>query len=362
MSTIKVDKITGRTGAAGTAPITLSGDVLTITNPILPPGATPGSPAKGQMYYDSTDDVVKVYDGSVWKFIRLSVDKLADNITATGGTVVTSGGYKYHTFTSDGNFIVSAGTGNIELLLVAGGGSGGVDGGGGGGAGGLIGPQLIGVSAQTYAIVIGAGATGCSSYNVQPASGENSTAFGLTAQGGGGAQGVNNSPWAVYATCTTGGSGGGSMWANNATNQPAVGGRGTSGQGHHGGNVVGSSNMSWEGAGGGGAGERGGDINQNRGGEGGAGRPFHDWALATSTGENGYYAGGGGGANESSQYPGVGGIGGGGQGGCASSSAPGGAHADGYNGDANTGGGGGGGDTLQAGNGGSGIAIIRYAI
>ena len=30
MSTIKVDKITGRTGAAGTAPITLSGDTVTL--------------------------------------------------------------------------------------------------------------------------------------------------------------------------------------------------------------------------------------------------------------------------------------------------------------------------------------------
>ena len=31
MSTIKVDKITGRTGAAGTAPLQFNGDTLTIT-------------------------------------------------------------------------------------------------------------------------------------------------------------------------------------------------------------------------------------------------------------------------------------------------------------------------------------------
>ena len=357
MSTIKVDKITGRTGAAGTAPITLSGDVLTITNPILPPGATPGSPAKGQMYYDSTDDVVKVYDGSVWKFIRLSVDKLADNITATGGTVVTSSGYKYHTFTADGDFVVSAGSGTIELLLVAGGGAGGSDGGGGGGAGGLIGPAVISVTAQTYAIVIGAGATACTGYNIQPANGTNSTGFGLTAQGGGGSNYVTHPGYTVQQDLPTGGSGGGAMWTNNSTNQPLIGGQGTSGQGHIGGGIVGTSGMSWEGAGGGGAGERGGDINQNKGGAGGAGRPFHEWALATSTGENGYYAGGGGGANESGSNPGAGGLGGGGQGGSTNAG-----QATGYDGDPNTGGGAGGGDSMQSGNGGSGIAIIRYAI
>ena len=42
-------------------------------------------------------------------------------ITATGGTVVTSGGYKYHTFTSNGTLTVTTG-GNVEVMLVAGGG------------------------------------------------------------------------------------------------------------------------------------------------------------------------------------------------------------------------------------------------
>ena len=58
-------------------------------------------------------------------------------ISATGGTIVTSGGFKYHTFTSSGTFAVSAGTGDIEVLMVAGGGGGGRgharSGGGGGG-------------------------------------------------------------------------------------------------------------------------------------------------------------------------------------------------------------------------------------
>ena len=61
-------------------------------------------------------------------------------VSATGGTEVTSGGYKYHTFTAAGTFTVSAG-GDVEVLCIAGGGGGGdtsgsSDPGGGGGGGG----------------------------------------------------------------------------------------------------------------------------------------------------------------------------------------------------------------------------------
>jgi len=65
-------------------------------------------------------------------------------ITATGGTITTSGNYKIHTFTGNGTFTVTAvGAGSVdsdkvEYVVVAGGGSGGngTGGGGGGGAGG----------------------------------------------------------------------------------------------------------------------------------------------------------------------------------------------------------------------------------
>ena len=40
---------------------------------------------------------------------------------ATGGTVVTSGGYKYHTFTSNGTLAIT-GSKSIEYLIIAGGG------------------------------------------------------------------------------------------------------------------------------------------------------------------------------------------------------------------------------------------------
>ena len=63
-------------------------------------------------------------------------------ISATGGTVTTSGDYKIHTFTGDGCFVVSsAATGGgpnvVDYLVVAGGGGGNGANSGGGGAGGF---------------------------------------------------------------------------------------------------------------------------------------------------------------------------------------------------------------------------------
>ena len=64
-------------------------------------------------------------------------------VTASGGNTsaqpLTQDGidYKYHVFTSPGNFVVSGvtGTGNIEYMLVGGGGGGGTQSAGGGGGG-----------------------------------------------------------------------------------------------------------------------------------------------------------------------------------------------------------------------------------
>lgn len=63
-------------------------------------------------------------------------------ISASGGNQTdsngfTSGGYKYHVFTSSGALTVSSGNGDIEFLVVAGGGGGGWGNGGAGGGGGL---------------------------------------------------------------------------------------------------------------------------------------------------------------------------------------------------------------------------------
>ena len=51
----------------------------------------------------------------------------SSNISATGGTIYTSGGYKYHLFTSSGAFTVSSAPSGktVSALIVAGGAGGG---------------------------------------------------------------------------------------------------------------------------------------------------------------------------------------------------------------------------------------------
>jgi hypothetical protein len=105
-------------------------------------------------------------------------------ITATGGTIATSGDFKIHSFTGDGCFVVSCG-GNplgsvsVDYLVVAGGGGGGAGhpssgaAASGAGAGGfregksspapsytaspLVAPSGLPVSATTYPVTVGAG-------------------------------------------------------------------------------------------------------------------------------------------------------------------------------------------------------------
>ena len=91
----------------------------------------------GFLAFDSTDGVVKVYDGNSWK-------KLTDaTVNATGGDEVYSQGqYKIHKFYNSGTFNVVDSDANayMDFLIVGGGGGGGCSDGncsnGGGGAGG----------------------------------------------------------------------------------------------------------------------------------------------------------------------------------------------------------------------------------
>ena len=129
--------------------------------------------------------VIMVYVDSTegWVFtLESNVDDLQDvkYVTATGGTITTSGDFKIHTFNSSGTFTVScagnaAGSNSVAYLVLAGGGGGGnagSRGAGGGGAGGfregkpsgdpytaspLNAPAGLPVSAQGYPITIGAG-------------------------------------------------------------------------------------------------------------------------------------------------------------------------------------------------------------
>jgi len=288
----------------------------------------------------------------------------ATYISATGGTIVTSGDYKTHIFTGDGCFVVSTignpagGPSVVDYVIVAGGGDGTVGGGGGGGfrtsncssRSGI--PTLspldtstgITVSSTTYPVTVGA-------------SNGNPSNFSTITSAGGGA-----GPHYVSVPLNggSGGSGGGGAGAGAS--------RGTAGsgntppvsppQGQPGGNASGPNYPTpiHGGAGGGatGAGTPGGS------GTGGAGAPVATTFFGPVSGcygtpgpAPGRWFSGGGGSGSSVNALSNGGAGGGGHGG--GSNATGGFFA----GTINTGGGGGG-STVQGGPGASGFVAIRY--
>jgi hypothetical protein len=229
----------------------------------------------------------------------------------------------------------------VEVLVVAGGGGStnaegnpAGDGAGGGGGGGVL-TETTSISSQQYTIVVGDGGLATN--------GQNSSAFGLTAIGGGCGGGMRN------AGVTSGGSGGGAGGNCNQTNR--TGGSGTEGQGNRGGNDLASGCSNRGGVGGGGAGKPGVDANSSNGSNGG------DGIISYISGQPAYYGGGGGGGPGGGATGfGLGGLGGGGNGSNRSVVA--------QNGAPNTGGGGGGGSSgtgyISGGKGGSGIVIVRY--
>lgn len=271
--------------------------------------------------------------------------------SSTGASIVSAGQYKIYTFASSGSITFSS-TGSIECLVVAGGGGGvgeypgNAVGSGGGGAGGLVYAASQPIAAQTYNIVIGAGAAkrGQDGYSVGGYNGSDSTVGSniIVAKGGGGG--------GHYSVGVAGGSGGGGGYngaAAGATTQNTIGVNGTgTGYGFAGG--VGSSTAGQGGGGGAGAiGNSGSSV----GGNGGTGRSYDITGTAT------YYAGGGGGAGgySSGSLGGLAGLGGGGAGGTSATAAG--------SGTSNTGGGGGGSpNTIAAGAGGSGVVILKVYV
>ena len=264
----------------------------------------------------------------------------AGGLTATGGTITDYAGYKVHTFSGNGTFEITAGSGEIDVLIVAGGGGGGSEHAGGGGAGGLIEMPLQEVGVASYAIVIGAGG------GTQTA-GDDTTGFGQTCSGGG-LGGRYTSPAPSTGGC--GGGGGGVPQSGAGTDQTTVqspwtgtaygtaGGAGAMGGGCHGG------------GGGGGTGGAGtAAASCSSAGPGGPGRQ-----NLYATGVNQYYAAGGGGGVWSGST-GAGGTGGGGAGSESNSLAvaPSGTT---YG----SGGGGNGGQSRTGGSGYQGVTVIRY--
>jgi len=297
-------------------------------------------------------------------------------LTATGGTKSTPGnGYVYHVFTSPADtpapytFEVTAGTGDLNVLVVGGGGGGGGKyggsaGGAGGGAGAVHDRLLPAIGPGTYPITVGAGGLGNTYpqdaagnpgddtvWNAPGTSTPALTAAGGGAGGGGPAPHHNGLP---------GGSGGGNAYTDPAGNIRSTGsgdpypGSGptispSNGWGNNGGIAdPGSPRAASGGGGAGGVGDDGPDL------DGGVGIEI-SWVLP-SHGDTKFFAGGGGGGYYSSGTAGTGGNGGGGNGGPGPTPAS--------NGQASTGGGSGG---MQAGGstqfrGGSGVVIIRYQV
>tara|TARA_B110000902_G_scaffold3431_1_gene3865 strand:+ start:47 stop:3007 length:2961 start_codon:yes stop_codon:yes gene_type:complete len=291
----------------------------------------------GGVYYNTTSKTMRIFSDSAWG------DVYEAPFSGAGGTTYTSGGYKYHKFTSSGTFAVTS-TGTVEVLMVAGGGGAGRDdyaggrGAGGGGAGGLIAPQTINNLSSNLTIVVGGGGTNSGGNGAAGTQGGNTTVTGLTTAIGGGGGGSHSTSTNIDND-TSGGSGGGA--SNGRT-----GSAGTSGQGNSGGN--GAPDGPYGGGGGGGKNQSGASSNNGAANGGNGTNSYNVWASATSSGDSGHFAGGGAGGGKNAGG-GAGGAGGGGD-------------ANNGPGQVNTGGGGGGNHASTAGSGGSGIVIIRYAV
>ena len=276
----------------------------------------------------------------------------------TGGTITSYGSplYKVHSFLSGAtNFVVSAGSGSIDVLLVAGGGGGGRQHGGGGGAGGVIVHTGYTMGSGTYAVTVGAGGPSQPPASESPgpqgpAGNPSSIAALYVAVAGGGGDGGAPGGGGASAAGGSGGGGANGASAGGPTTQVSAGTiqPGASQYGYAGGNGAGA------GGGGGGASAVGTASSGNAGKPGGAGV-----ANDYRTGSNVTYGGGGGGGGHGSGT-GTGGAGGGGAGGAYSPSEP--SSGVGTAGGVNTGGGGGGGGSNDVGAaaGGSGIVVIRY--
>jgi len=262
---------------------------------------------------------------------------------------------------------VPAGVTTIEVLLVAGGGGGGFQVGGGGGGGGVVYRPFYPVTpGANITYTIGNGGTGAANGGSAATNGQDTT-FGaggeqVVAKGGGAGANHSTGVGGYDGLGQSGGSGGGG--AGDSSSRSRRGGYPVDGQGYAGGRGRGGnhpdfSGNGWAGGGGGGAGGLGQDSTRNgQGGNGGAGITTNITWNGTGAQTLTNYGGGGGGCSGpgSAGHRAGGGIGGGGSGaGDGDSGAP-------KNGVANTGGGGGGvRDTSgAAGNGGSGIIIIRY--
>lgn len=328
----------------------------------IPQGTTnqrPQNPQVGQIRFNTDINFIEYYNGDNWQPVN------SDSPIATGGLIVDSIRegitFRTHVFTDIGtsSFVVST-KGKANVLVVGGGGGGsgeysGSVAGGGGGGGGVL-KSVIDLEPQTYSVTVGdggAGGSGGTSVS-EGGRGGDTTAFGITAfGGGGGATGTSGNPAPTYSTYA----GGGGATAASATNFPAP----ATVQGNEGGE--GGSGPAEPGFRGGTDGVRagggGGAGYENVGGRGGDGVDV-SLEFGTWIGEQGVFSGGGaGGFGETESFIWADNIQGGRGGGGAGAGEQGGG--TGYSGWLNTGGGGGAGDNDNDGSpGAAGIVVVCY--
>ena len=290
----------------------------------------------GNIQVNSNVGIIELRNGGTYLYNGLSATANSSGTTIGNGSLSYSGGS--FTWTKP-----NALTSTDLLVLAGGGGGGGSYVGGGGGAGGLIQESSYSLSAETYAITIGAGGAGSPGHGGKGTNGGNTTFGGsLTAIGGGGG-GACNCSSGGNRNGNNGGSGGGASFFSGTP------GSGTSGQGNAGASTTGGRNR---GGGGGGAGGAGGLVN-GEGTNGGIG------IQSSITGTAKWYAGGGGAGTDGTTGNTYGGL----LGGSGVGGAGGAAQRNGNDAVANTGSGGGGGGghaSLSGGNGSDGIVVINY--
>lgn len=333
-----------------------------------PQGATTYA---GAIRFNTTNQVTEVYNGAEWR-------PMNDSVTiATGGTIsgASIGGYKIHTFTSNGTFTPTY-SGAVEVLVIGGGGGGSGLAGGGGGGGYVYQSSFNVVAGLGYPVVVGTGGTGSTTHTNNTATSGNPSYFGQPQNqivGYGGGQGAHwyspNTGQTPVSNANGGSGGGGPGYGYAPGTRPS--GAGVIGQGHpggwghHGGGPA-TTQASYPqpgicvygGGGGGGAGQRGFDRQnvffEAKGGDGMV-------STIANSGQTFYAAGGGGGSHGPSGNYGrdqsTGGQGGGGQ---SYSSGP---SAIQPANPTSIGSGGAGQwhpDTFNSGNGSNGIVIVRY--
>lgn len=253
-------------------------------------------------------------------------------VSASGGTVTTSGDYKIIAFYGSGTMNVQSlgidtvyGS-TVEIMMVGGGGGGGLDMGGGGGAGGYYACTSFKVFQTEYTVTVGSG--GAAAVNDNGTTTQGDAAY-CNRPGSNGTSSIISSPFGTWEVL---GGGGGASRHNSTTNYAGSlgsGGGASGSQGNYGiafrgilfGYNGGTSGGQWHPGGGGGAGQRGSNgaeaalvngpgMTNNNAPNGGRG------VLNSILGPAYYWCGGGGGGGYTT-YGGNGGVGGGGGGGQA---------------------------------------------